>query len=57
MAYVEMHLTIAMLFRRFIFELYKTDVSDVEISHDFMVPQPKLSTLGMRVTVTGLVVG
>lgn len=57
LAYVEMHLTLAMLFRRFTFELYETDVSDVEIKHDFMVPQPKLSTKGMRVRVTGSVVG
>nr|A0A1B4XBH0.1 RecName: Full=Cytochrome P450 monooxygenase sdnE; AltName: Full=Sordarin/hypoxysordarin biosynthesis cluster protein E [Sordaria araneosa]BAV32149.1 cytochrome P450 monooxygenase [Sordaria araneosa] len=56
LAYVEMHLTLAMLFRRFTFELYETDVSDVEIKHDFMVPQPKLSTKGVRAKVTGLVV-
>lgn len=44
-----------MLFRRFTFELYETDVSDVEVAHDFMVPQPKLDTKGMRVKVTGIV--
>ncbi|KAM7200690.1 Cytochrome P450 monooxygenase sdnE [Naviculisporaceae sp. PSN 640] len=57
LAYVEMHLTLAMLFRRFTFELYETDISDVEIKHDFMVPQPKLSTKGMRVRVSGSVIG
>ncbi|KAK4210604.1 cytochrome P450 monooxygenase sdnE [Rhypophila decipiens] len=57
LAYVEMHLTLAMLFRRFNLELYETDLSDVEIAHDFMVPQPKLSTKGVRVKVTGSVVG
>lgn len=41
-----------MLFRRFKFELYETDISDVEIAHDFFVPQPKLDTKGMRVKVT-----
>lgn len=44
-----------MLFRRFEFELYDTDITDVEIAHDFMVPQPKLHTKGMRVKVTGIV--
>lgn len=52
LAYVELHLALAMLFRRFTFELHETDISDVEISHDFMVPQPKLDTKGVRVKVT-----
>lgn len=47
-------MTLAMLFRRFKFELYETDISDVEVAHDFMVPQPKLDTKGMRVKVTGM---
>ncbi|EED16388.1 cytochrome P450, putative [Talaromyces stipitatus ATCC 10500] len=55
LAYIELHLTLAMLFRRFEFELYETDITDVELAHDFMVPQPKLDTKGMRVRVTGLI--
>ncbi|KAL7957986.1 putative cytochrome P450 [Trichoderma compactum] len=51
LAYVELHVALAMLFRRFKFELYETDISDVEIAHDFFVPQPKLDTKGMRVKV------
>jgi hypothetical protein len=43
-----------MLFRRFEFELHETDITDVEVAHDFMVPQPKLNTKGMRVRVTGI---
>ncbi|PVH92545.1 putative cytochrome P450 [Periconia macrospinosa] len=54
LAYVELHLALAMLFRRFTFELYETDVSDVQVAHDFMVPQPKLDTKGMRVKVTSI---
>lgn len=55
LAYVELHLALAMLFRRFTFELHKTDISDVEAAHDFMVPQPKLDTKGMRVKVTSVI--
>ncbi|KUL83802.1 hypothetical protein ZTR_06649 [Talaromyces verruculosus] len=54
LAYVEIHLALATLFRRFTFDLHETDVSDVEIAHDFMVPQPKLDTKGMRVKVTSV---
>ena len=54
LAYVELYLTLAMLFRRFDFKLHDTDITDVEVAHDFMVPQPKLDTKGMRVKVTGM---
>lgn len=55
MAYVELHLALATLVRRFTFDLHQTDISDVEIAHDFMVPQPKLDTKGMRVKVTSVI--
>ncbi len=39
------------VFRRFTFELYETDVSDVELAHDYFLPSPKLDSKGVRVEV------
>ncbi|KAI8954677.1 putative cytochrome P450 [Xylaria longipes] len=52
LAYVELYRVLATLFRRFTFELYDTDISDIEIRHDFFVPSPKQETKGLRVKVT-----
>ncbi|KAI0401910.1 putative cytochrome P450 [Xylaria palmicola] len=52
LAYVELYRVLATLFRRFTFELYDTDISDVEIKHDFFVPSPKQDTKGLRVKIT-----
>ncbi|KAI3318956.1 putative cytochrome P450 [Xylariaceae sp. AK1471] len=52
LANVELYRVLATLFRRFTFELYDTDISDIEIAHDFFVPSPKLDTKGLRVKVT-----
>jgi hypothetical protein len=46
-----MYLSLAAIFRRFTFELYETDVSDVELAHDFFLPSPKLDSEGVRVKV------
>ena len=46
-----MHLTIAAVFRRFTFELYETDVSDVRVAHDYFVAFPKKDSKGVRVRV------
>ncbi|GAP90688.2 putative cytochrome P450 [Rosellinia necatrix] len=54
LAYVELYRVLATLFRRFEFELYDTDISDVEIVHDFFVPSPKQDTKGLRVKVTSV---
>jgi hypothetical protein len=51
---MEMTIALAIFFRRFIFELYETDVTDVELKHDFFLPSPKLDTKGVRVKVVGL---
>ena len=42
-------MAIAAVFRRFTFELYKTDVSDVRIAHDNFIPAPKTNSKGVRV--------
>ena len=51
MAYAELYLALATVFRRFAFELYETDVSDVQLAHDFFLPSPKLDSRGVRVKV------
>jgi cytochrome P450 len=54
LAQVEMYLTLATLFRRFDFELFETDSSDVELAHEFFVPVSRLDSKGVRVLVKGL---
>jgi hypothetical protein len=41
-----------MMFRRYKFELFEADVSDVEMAHDFFIPVPKLDSKGVRVFVS-----
>ena len=53
LAYAEIYLTLAMMFRANgpKFELFETDESDVLHIHDYVHPMPKLSTKGIRVKV------
>jgi hypothetical protein len=51
LAHAEMYLALATLFRRFTFELYDTDISDVALAHGFFLPSPKLNSKGVRVKV------
>ena len=53
LAYAELYLCLAAVFApgRFTWKLYETDVSDVEIVHDFMNVSPRLDSKGIRVTV------
>jgi hypothetical protein len=51
LAHAEVYLALATVFRRFEFELFETDVSDVELAHDFFLPSPKLDSKGVRVKV------
>ncbi len=51
LAYAEIYLTLAAVFRRFEFELFETTREDVEVYHDFFNPQPKLGSKGVRVMV------
>ncbi|KAF2183530.1 cytochrome P450 [Zopfia rhizophila CBS 207.26] len=52
LAWVELYLTLGMMFRRYKFELFKADVSDVEMGHDFFIPVPRLDSKGVRAFVT-----
>lgn len=53
LAYCEIYLTLAALFApgRFSWELFDTDLSDVELKHDFLNTSPKLDSKGVRVLV------
>jgi cytochrome P450 len=51
LAKVEMYTTLAVLFRRFNFQLYDTDRSDVEMAHDFFIPYARTDSRGVRVRV------
>lgn len=46
-----MFLVLATLLRRFRFELFETDESDVRLKHDFFLPSPKLDSKGVRAHV------
>lgn len=48
---MEIYITLANVFRRFELKLYETDVSDVEMAHDFFVPMPRMDSKGVRVQV------
>ncbi|KAH7417587.1 putative cytochrome P450 [Cadophora sp. MPI-SDFR-AT-0126] len=54
LAHTELYLAVASIFRRFSFELYETDISDIELKHDFFMPSPKLDSEGLRVKVTSV---
>jgi hypothetical protein len=51
LAQAELYITIATVFSRFDFELYETDVSDVEMQHAYLVPYPKWESKGVRMKV------
>lgn len=54
LAYAELYLALANIFRKFELELY--DVvreRDVDVSHDFFNPSPKLESVGVRARVVG----
>lgn len=51
LAYAELFLTLAGVFRRFDLDLYETTISDVKIARDAFVPAPKVGSRGVRVMV------
>ncbi|CRG88438.1 hypothetical protein PISL3812_05468 [Talaromyces islandicus] len=51
LAQAELYIAIATIFSRFDFELYDTDVSDVEMKHAYLVPYAKWESKGVRAKV------
>lgn len=52
LVYTKLYLALATVFRRFIFELFDTDVPDVELAYDFFLPSPKLDSKSLGVKAT-----
>ncbi|KPI46010.1 Trichodiene oxygenase [Cyphellophora attinorum] len=50
-AYAELYIAIATLFRRFQFELYETTRKDIDPVLDFLIPLPEKGSNGVRVLV------
>ena len=55
LAYAELHVGIAVIMRRFgeRMESFDTDLSDVEMVHDCLVPIPRQDSKGIRVLIRG----
>ncbi|KAE9368851.1 cytochrome P450 [Stipitochalara longipes BDJ] len=53
LAYAELYLTIARVFRQYELELFETSVEDVKMAHDFFTPVPRLDSKGVRIRVVG----
>lgn len=51
LAYAEVTMVIAALFRRFEFKLFDTDYEDVRIVRDVVAPGPRPTSKGVRVIV------
>lgn len=51
LAYAELFLTIAAVFRRFDLELFETTIDDVKIVRDAFVGAPRAGSKGVRVLV------
>ncbi|MCJ1396993.1 hypothetical protein MMC11_000185 [Xylographa trunciseda] len=54
LAYAELYLALAAVFRRFDLELFETSGEDVKVVHDFIFGAPRLDSKGVRVVVKGL---
>jgi hypothetical protein len=46
-----MYIVIATVFSRFEFQLYETDVEDVEMAHAYLLPATKWESKGVRAAV------
>ena len=53
LAYAELYLTLASVFRRFDMKLFQTTRRDVDIAHDFFSGTPALDSKGVRVEIVG----
>jgi hypothetical protein len=51
LAYAELYLALAGVFRRFDFELFETTIDDVKIERDAFVAGAKVGSKGVRVRV------
>jgi hypothetical protein len=53
LAYIELYLTIASIFRLYKLELFETSVEDIKMAYNFFSPVPRLDSKGVCVRVIG----
>lgn len=53
LAYCEMFLTLAAVFRRFHLELFETTTDDVRMVKDMFMAAPKSDSMGVRIRIKG----
>ena len=51
LAYAEMYITVATIFRRFDMQLYETTYADIEPAHEYHIPQVRKESKGVQVLV------
>ncbi|KAI9727459.1 MAG: hypothetical protein M1828_006401 [Chrysothrix sp. TS-e1954] len=51
LAYAEMYVTVATIFRRFDMQLFQTTFEDIDVAHEFHIPQVKQDSKGVQVLV------
>ncbi|MCJ1402024.1 hypothetical protein MMC11_005243 [Xylographa trunciseda] len=51
LAYAELFLTVATIFRRFDMELFETSFEDIEVAHDFFIASMRAASKGLQVMV------
>ena len=51
LAYAEMYIALATIFRRYNMELYETSRGDVDVAHEFHIPRVKKGSKGVRMLV------
>lgn len=51
LAYMELYIALATMFRRHNFQLFETDSADVEFALEMLAPMPRWESRGVRVTV------
>ena len=49
LTHAQPYMAVASVFRNFSFEIYETDITDIELAHDFCLPSPRLDSKGVRV--------
>ncbi|KAF2464255.1 cytochrome P450 [Lindgomyces ingoldianus] len=52
LAWTELYLTLGTMFRRYKFDIFQGDVTDVQMGHDFFIPVTRLDSKGVRVFVS-----
>lgn len=52
LAYAELYITIGTIFRRYDMVLFKSTRADVDVAHEFHIPQVKKGSKGVQVLIS-----